>query len=85
MKPHLADLVQFWAEIGVSVEDQRRAASWAFPEPAAASEPGRADLPENRRIVWNELSGPADREQIQPPPAEFQAAVRALAEYGMLR
>ena len=85
MRAHLADLAEFWASIGVSVEDQRRAASWAFPEPAAAAEPGRAELPENSGIAWNQIGCPT---RPTPEPIRmserFDHVRRQLAEYGMI-
>ena len=58
-KPHLAACSAFWADLGVSVEDQHAAASWAFCVPAVASEAGCMELPEDRQWTFNAISTPA--------------------------
>ena len=85
MKPHLADLVAFWAELGVSVEEQQQAASWAFSAPVVAAEPGRAELPENTRIGWNAIGCPT---RPTPEPIRmserFDHVRRQLAEHALI-
>lgn len=83
MRTHLADCSAFWAELGVSVEEQQQAAPWAFAEPPAPSEPGRRVLFEDRPHAWNEISGPADLNRRRPQ-SSFDQLLAALAEHALI-
>ena len=80
-KPHLAAASAFWAELGVSVEEQHQAAAWAFVVPVVAAEPGRAVLWENTGITWTSLGEPA---RVDRRPALLADLALMLAEFAEL-
>lgn len=85
----MADLVKFWAEIGVTVEEQRKAAPWAFEQaPEPAPEPPQAPMAlwENECIAWNAISGPGSRERPRRVlPGQYRAELLAkLEQYAVL-
>ena len=90
VKPHLADLSLFWRDLGVTFEEQREAAPWAFEQPPVVKTPaGCATLPEDRLTAYNPLSTPVTRDKPrrqyrQIDPAMFERAVAALAEFATL-